>query len=170
MESNRLAPIPRRSPKDVFGVNMPFIDAKNPGNSYLLYKIILGMAPRCNVNEESANPGLTSVSCEPVAGQLVADEFRCADIQCVADAGAMRPDATPVGQARMDPAQPIVPSWVPSVRWRPPVAGEYDRLRTRIRGDGMPPASYVTPTSHQNARAISAWIALGASPTPATCP
>jgi hypothetical protein len=156
----------RRSPKDVFGQNMPVIDAHNPGNSYLVYKIILGLAPRCgHLDEESANPALGSQSCLPQSGQLTADQFLCKDIQCMPDAGAARPqvDGGPPGQAGQ-PAPPIVPGWVPDSRWMAPAAGEYDRLRSRIRGDGMPPPTKSPdPTPYQNARAISAWIATGAS-------
>jgi hypothetical protein len=158
-----------RGPKDVFGVNMPVIDAKNPGNSYLLYKVILGMAPRCHhENEESANPNYAMHSCTAAAGQLQADEFLCSDIQCKPDAGADRPqvDGGPPGVA-MQPAPPFVPGWVPDDRWKPAADGEYARLRSRIRGDGMPPPQTPEPTPYQNARAISAWIAAGAS---VTCP
>jgi hypothetical protein len=159
--------VPARSSKDVFGVNMPFIDgtSKNPGNSFLLYKIILGTPPRCgHLDEESPNPALASYACTAAAGQLETDEFLCTGIQCMPDAAAPRPDGGPAGQAGQ-PAKPIVPAWVPDDRWKPPAAGEYDRLRSRIRGGGMPPSPAVTP--FQQARAISAWIAAGA---PVTCP
>src|SRR5207245_477694 len=124
------------------------------------YKVILGAAPRCgHTDEESANPNLASVSCSPQAGQLMADEFLCKDIQCMPDAQAMRPivDGGPPGPAAQ-PAPPIVPGWIPSAQWKAPIAGEYDRLRARIRGDGMPPPKYTDPTPYQNARALSAWI------------
>jgi hypothetical protein len=156
--------VARRSPKDVFGQSMPVFDAHNPGNSFLLYKLILGMAPRCNhTNEESANPELGNISCTAAAGQLMADEFLCSDIRCMPEAGAPRPmvDGGAPGQAGQ-PAPPIVPGWVPDDRWQPPVAGEYDRLRSRIRGDGMPPPKYGTPSTYQSVRALSAWIANGA--------
>jgi hypothetical protein len=152
----------------VFGVNMPYIDGttKSPGNSFLLYKVILGLAPRCGqLDEESANPGLATSACTGFAGQLETDEFLCTSIQCMPDAAPPRPDVDggPPGLAGQ-PAHPIVPAWVPEDRWKPPIAGEYDRLRSRIRGAGMPPSSLI---SSQQARALSAWIAAGAS---VSCP
>jgi hypothetical protein len=157
--------LPRRSPKDVFGVNMPYLDAKNPGNSYVIYKVLLGMAPRCgHVNEESANPNYADQACTGAA-QLSTDEFLCSDIQCLPEAGANRPnvDGGPPAPAGK-PSPPLVPAWIPDDRWTPPADGEFNRLRTRIRGDGMAPGQ---PTPYQDAHALSAWIAAGAS---ATCP
>jgi hypothetical protein len=127
-----------------------------------LYKVILGLAPRCgHLDEESPNPSLGASACTPLAGQLAAPEYLCSTIQCKPEAGADVPqvDGGAPGQSGQ-PAPPIAPSWVPTDRWKPPVAGEYARLHARIRGDGMPPGS---PTSYQNARALSAWIASGAS-------
>jgi hypothetical protein len=151
-----------------FGVNMPYIDGttKSPGNSFLLYKVILGLAPRCGqLDEESANPGLATSACTALAGQLERDEFLCTSIQCMPDAALPPPnvDGGPPGLAGQ-PAHPIVPAWVPDDRWKPPIVGEYDRLRSRIRGAGMPPSS---PIPSQQARALSAWIAAGAS---VSCP
>jgi hypothetical protein len=157
---------PQRSPNAVFGVNMPYIDGatKNPGNSFLLYKVILGLAPRCgHLDEESPNPSLNATACTPVAGQLTAPEYLCSDIQCKPEAGASVPqvDGGAPGQPGQ-PAPPIAPSWVPADHWKPPAAGEYNRLRGRIRGDGMPPLSQLHPTPYQSAIALSAWIAKGA--------
>jgi hypothetical protein len=155
---------PHRGPSDVFGVNMPVIDPTIPGNSYVLYKIILGMAPRCHhENEESANPNYATHSCTAAAGQLEVDNFLCSDITCKPEAGADRPvvDGGPPGTAS-NPAPPFIPAWIPDDKWKPPVEGEYARLRTRIRGDGMPPPQTPEPVPVQNARAISAWIAAGA--------
>jgi hypothetical protein len=155
----------RRGPLDVFGVNMPYFDAKNPGNSFLLYKVILGMGPRCGPQQESANP---AYDCMAALAPLATDEFLCRDIQCKPDAGGDRPqvDGGPPAVAGQ-PAPPLVPGWVPDDRWKPAAAGEYARLRTRIRGDGMPPPTLPAPTSYQNARDLSAWIAAGAT---TTCP
>jgi hypothetical protein len=159
--------VARRSPKDVFGANMPYIDATNPGNSYAVYKMILGMAPRCgHTDEETPNPSYASTACLDTNGQLSTDEFLCSSIQCMPEAGAMRPTVDgggpPPGVAGQ-PAPGIVPSWVPDDRWKPPIGGEYARLRQRIRGDGMPPPDAPGPTSFQTARALTAWIAKGAS-------
>jgi hypothetical protein len=123
------------------------------------------MAPRCgHPDEESANPGFASVACTGAA-QLMSDEFLCSDIQCMPEAGANRPnvDGGPPGLAGK-PAPPLVPPWVPDDRWKPAAPGEFARLRSRIRGDGMPPPiGSPAPTPHQNASALSAWIAAGAS-------
>src|SRR6185503_21042176 len=58
---------PSRNVLAPFGHNMPYIDATNPGNSFLLYKIILAMAPRCpfDPNEESAT--YSDLACDPAA-------------------------------------------------------------------------------------------------------
>src|SRR5262249_26408315 len=127
--------VARRGPMDVFGVNMPVIDPKSPGNSFILYKILLGMAPRCHhENEESANPGYATFACE---GELKVDEFLCADIQCKPEAGADRPVVDGGAPATIGtPAPSVVPAWIPDAFWKPAALGEYDRLRTRIRGDG----------------------------------
>jgi hypothetical protein len=136
--------VARRSPKDVFGENMPYLDAKNPGNSFLLYKVLLAMLPRCgHQNEESANPPYADQACPqqtfPATG--------------ASDGGA--PGSV---------VPPIVPSWVPAGEWNPPAIGEYDRLRLRIRGDAMP---LRLSAAYQNVLGLSAWIAAGAS---TTCP
>jgi hypothetical protein len=154
--------VPRRSPKDVFGENMPYIDAHSPGNSFLLYKVLLGMPPRCKnglpVNEESANPQFAGLACGAV--NATADTYACKSIGCGPDGGAVAPaDAGPTATSgQMVP--PLVASWVPESEWKPPVPGEYDRLRLRVRGDPMPQG---IPAAYQNVVALSAWIAAGAS-------
>jgi hypothetical protein len=156
--------VARRSPKDVFGENMPYIDARSPGNSFLLYKVLLGMPPRCgHLTEESANPQFADVACSAVS--FAVDEYPCKSISCGADGGAVisGADAGAVGQMGTV-APPIVPSWIPEDQWKPPVIGEYNRLRLRIRGDAMPVG---TAVPYQNVVALSAWIAAGAS---TTCP
>ena len=159
---------PRRSPKDVFGVNMPYIDGmnNNAGNSYLLYKLILGMAPRCGrpTNEETPNPSFPQL---PKNCTLSTPEYLCKDVTCLPDAAAPTPrvDGGPPGLAGT-PIPPVVPSWVPEAQWQPPLPGEYDRLRTRIRGEGMPAVQGGMP--YENALAVSAWIAAGA--TVVDCP
>jgi len=168
----------RRSSKDVFGVNMPYIDAKNPGNSYLLYKLILALPPRCShLNEESANPAAAFSVCTGGGKYaspegFIRDEYLCTDIKPTntnCDAGAMPPNVdggAPVKVGERIP--PIVPSWVPDDQWQPPVSGEYDRLRLHVRGDGMGPGGPNNPSGRQNTLAVSAWIAAGA-PT-MSCP
>jgi hypothetical protein len=158
---------PRRSPKDVFGVNMPYIDGmnNNAGNSYLLYKLILGMKSRCGHPEwETPNP--PDPNDRRVDCTLSSPEYLCKDVTCLPDAAAPTPrvDGGPPGIAG-NPIPPVVPSWVPEAQWQPPLQGEYDRLRTRIRGEGMPPPQ--GSLLYQNALAVSAWITAGAT---ADCP
>jgi hypothetical protein len=155
--------VPRRSAKDVFAENMPYIDANNPGNSFLLYKVLLGMPQRCgHPDEESGNPQPDSVACSTVNAST--NTYACTSIGCGPDGGAVVPaGAAPIGRTG-EMAPPIVPSWVPANQWKPPVPGEYDRLRLRIRGDSMPQGQ---PVAYQNVLGLSAWIAAGAS---TTCP
>ncbi len=167
---------PRRSSKDIFGQNMPVIDKTNPGNSYLLYKLILALPPRCpfDPSEESANPIFGSSACKGNGygspEGFTTNEYKCSDFPppqptdstgaCPTDGGVTLP--TPVGM----PGQripPLVEPWVPDAEWQPPAKGEYNRLRLRIRGDGMSVAGPGFLTAHQDALAISAWIAAGAA-------
>ncbi|HEX9295285.1 MAG TPA: Ig-like domain-containing protein [Polyangiaceae bacterium] len=171
---------PRRSANDIFGQNMPVIDATNPGNSYILYKLILAMPPRCpfDPNEESANP--TSVTCKASGyGALegfTANEYNCSDFPppqpkdpagtCPSDAGVTPPTVVGMPGQRIPP---LVEPWVPDDQWHPPAKGEYDRLRLRIRGDSMSISGFgpANATPRQDALAMSAWIAAGA--VVATC-
>ncbi len=170
---------PRRGAKDIFGQNMPVIDATNPGNSYILYKLILAMPPRCpfDPNEESANPSLASSACKGSGyggpEGFTANEYNCTDFpppqpkdpagNCPTDAGVTPPAVAGMPGQRIPP---LVEPWVPDDQWRAPANKEYDRLRLRIRGEPMPPSGSLTP--RQDALAISAWIAAGAAVT--TCP
>jgi hypothetical protein len=128
-----------------FGRNMPYIDATNPGNSYLLYKMILALAPRCPVdpNEESATN--VSIVCDPEGAfatwRYTQDYYDCGEVARVAaDAGVAR---DPTGACPSDAGFPELPkrgkkgdllsplheSRVPDDAWQPPAKGEYDRLR-----------------------------------------
>jgi hypothetical protein len=165
-----------RNPLTAFGRNMPYIDATNPANSYLLYKMILALPPRCPVepNEESATHN--SIACDPdgpfAKWRYAQDHADCWRVAAVyADAGVAR---DPSGACPSDAAFPELPkrgkkgdliaplheSRVPDDAWQPPAKGEYDRLRQRIRGAGMPEGSLI---SRADALAISAWIVDGAS-------
>ena len=153
-----------------FGRNMPYIDATNAGNSYLLYKLILALAPRCPVdaNEESATN--TAIACDPegpfAKWRYQRDFYDCREVAesgvardsgaCPSDAGF--PELTKRGK-KGDFISPLHESRVPDDAWQPPAKGEYDRLRQRIRGAGMPVGGVV---SRADALAISAWIADGA--------
>jgi hypothetical protein len=75
---------------------------------------------------------------------------------CPSDAGF--PELPKRGK-KGDLLSPLHESRVPDDAWQPPAKGEYDRLRQRIRGAGMPQGSVV---SRADALAISAWIADGA--------
>jgi len=162
---------PSRNVLAPFGHNMPYIDATNPGNSFLLYKMILALAPRCpfDPNEESAMP--FSAACDAAEKyahwaypQDLYDCGRVADARlardalgnCPSDAGF--PPLPKVG-TKGEPISPLLEPRVPTDAWQPPARGEYDRLRNRVRGSGMPHDGLV---SRAEALAISAWIADGA--------
>ena len=170
---------PSRNVLAPFGHNMPYIDATNPGNSFLLYKVILAMAPRCpfDPNEESATHA--APHCTEGSGyaswRYAQDLYDCASVDlatlkpeagiCPTDAGFPAPDedggippVTKIGQKDDLIAPPLEPR-VPSEAWQPPARGEFERLRARIRGSGMPQGGLV---SHADALAISSWIADGA--------
>ena len=177
---------PSRNVLAPFGHNMPYIDATNPGNSFLLYKVILAMAPRCPLdpNEESATHDAPHcVEGSFASWRYAQDLYDCTSIDratvktdsgiCSTDAGFPAPDEdggipaiTKIGQKDDLIAPPLEPR-VPPEAWQPPARGEYDRLRARIRGSGMPQGGLV---SHADALAISAWIADGARVEPCESP
>jgi hypothetical protein len=161
---------------------MPFVDAKNPGNSYLLYKALLASPQRCPEKDEetarrvtafcSAN-GYVSISRFTPAG-YGADQYSCADLRslgyindggagCTSDAGLTGPPTRVAAAGDLIPAP--VQSWVPDAAWQPPVTGEYDRLRLRIRGQSMSPLTGPMGcfTPRQYLLTLSAWIAAGAA-------
>jgi hypothetical protein len=123
--------IAHRDPLDFFGHNMPCVDRNRPASSYLLYKLIL------------ADP----VNC---AGQTDRDDDPVVCGEPLTDAAS---DA-----AAADAPGPIDP-WISDEDWRPPAPGERVRLRTRIKGLGMPPSARV---SHRWVQTVSAWISAGA--------
>ena len=130
---------------------MPFIDPKNPGNSYILYKMILGtLHCPAGPTDDAVDP----LELQP--GTRAATDFRpstCIDYYEY-DAGGC--NGTVVHQkGDLVP----YPSWVPDAEWKSPAANEYQRLAFRIRGTSMPPNQGVAP---QDLHRISAWIAAGA--------
>jgi Bacterial Ig-like domain len=170
---------PSRNALAPFGHNMPYIDATNPGNSFLLYKMILALAPRCpfDPNEESATHD--AAACDPAAGhaswRYARDFYDCRTIEdarlprdalgnCPSDGSfpAPRDGGVPTLAKLGDKdalISPLREARVPADEWQPPASGEYDRLRARIRGSGMPAQGMV---SRAEALAISYWIADGA--------
>jgi hypothetical protein len=168
-------PAGARNALATFGRNMPYIDATNPGNSYLLYKMILALAPRCPFDPSEESATHTSIACDPEGAfakwRYAQDYYDCWEVAQVAAAAGVARD--PAGACPSDAGFPPLPkrgkkgdlvsplheSRVPDDAWQPPAKGEYDRLRQRIRGAGMPEGSLV---SRADALAISAWIADGA--------
>ena len=169
---------PTRNALAPFGHNMPYIDATNPGNSFLLYKLILAMAPRCpfDPNEESATHAASA--CEPAGARpswtYAEDFYDCQNLErrafctCSSDGGLPPPcdggppPLTKIG-ASGELTSPLREPRVPANAWQPPARGEYDRLRARIRGSGMPEGGLV---SRAEALSISQWIADGARVEP----
>jgi hypothetical protein len=160
--------VPASTGKDVFGQNMPYIDPNNPGNSFLLYKIIIAAPPRCPYRPDEDTPNPNPAACVDGGGYadpsgFTADLYPCTDFpdassQCASDAGVPVPATKAASFGQLVPA--AVESWVQPDQWKPPTGGEYARLRSRIRGEQMPYPSGTTST--QEARDISAWIAAGA--------
>jgi hypothetical protein len=161
-----------------FGRNMPYIDATNPGNSYLLYKLILALSPRCPLDTNEEAPTHVATACTPEGGYArgtYAEDFY--DCNAIIDAvvprdpsggcpldGTFPAPSTKAGE-RGSLISPVLEPWIPADEWQPPAKGEYERLRTRIRGSGMPVGGVVT---RAEALAVSAWIADGARVE--TCP
>jgi hypothetical protein len=169
---------PNRNVLTPFGRNMPYIDATNPGNSYLLYKMILAMSPRCPFDPHEETPTNAATACTPegayVRGTYTDDFYDCDEIDrskvprdpagdCPRDGDFPAP-MTKAGERGTLVSPPVEP-WVPADQWQPPAKGEYDRLRTRIRGSGMPLGGLVT---RAEALTMSYWIADGARVEP--CP
>jgi hypothetical protein len=144
---------PRTTGQDTFGRNMPFIDPHNPGNSYILYKMIIGMLT-CP-GGGGADPSYCSGDGGTYGGNAVfSTMFYGTDAGACTDTVIHQPgDLVPF------------PAWVPVDSWHPPADGEYDRLRYHIRGLQMPQGSYAPP---HDIHVLSAWIAGGAPVT--NCP
>jgi Bacterial Ig-like domain len=158
---------PHRSVGSAFGRNMPYIDAKSPANSYLLYKIIVAAPPHCPLdpNEDSPynDPSFCSGSGYNSPAGFSADLYECASVPDAgrsADGGCLAPPATARKYAQGDLVPAAVEPWIPPDKWTSPAPGEYERLRQRIRGEPMPFGDGVT--SRSTASNLSAWIAAGA--------
>jgi hypothetical protein len=168
--------IPSRNALAPFGRNMPYIDAPHPGNSYLLYKMILALSPRCPLDPTEETPTQVASACTPegayARGTYGEDFYDCKAIEdasvprdpsgsCPDDGGFHAP-MTKAGD-RGALVSPMLEPWVPADRWQPPAPGEYERLRARIRGSGMPHGGVVT---RAEALTLSYWIADGAQVRP----
>jgi hypothetical protein len=153
----------QRNVRSTFGTNMPLIDANNPGNSFLLYKIMLGAAP-CPLRSDGGSPSSDSSKCtDPgYSSSFHQDLYECAGIPDggpTPDGGCAAPPPAARKAANGDLVPTSVEPWVPADTWSPPAPGEYERLRQRIRGEQMPPMG----GSPRNwAHNLSAWIADGA--------
>jgi hypothetical protein len=139
---------PQRGSETPFAQNMPYIDAKNPGNSYLLYKVIIGMAP---------------------STILMEDVYSCAALRAAGWMGETSPctstapltSTPPVVGMMGQPIPAAVESWIPEGQSKQAAPGENDRLRLRIRGQPMTYPTGGMPAGQ--ARTLSAWIARGAA-------
>jgi hypothetical protein len=145
---------PRTTGPDTFGRNMPFIDPRNPGNSYIIYKMIVGMLT-CP-GGGGADPSYCSGDGGGYngSGTTFPADFYAADAGACTDSVLHRTG---------DPIP--FPAWVPTGKWHPPADGEYDRLRYHIRGLQMPQGGFAPP---YDIHLLSAWIANGAPV--ASCP
>jgi len=164
--------IPSRNALAPFGRNMPYIDASNPGNSYLLYKMILALSPRCPLDPKEEAPTQAASACTPegayARGTYRKDFYDCKAIENAAvprdpsgscpDEGGFHAPMTKAGD-RGALVSPLLEPWVPADQWQPPAQGEFERLRARIRGSGMPLGDVVT---RAQALTLSYWIADGA--------
>jgi hypothetical protein len=138
---------PRTLGGGAFGRNMPFIDPRNAGNSYVLYKMIIGML--ICPGGGAADPLYCSGDGGTYGGAAVfASDFYGLDAGTCTDSFLHHAG---------DP-QPYA-SWVPLDSWNPPAAGEYERLRYHIRGLQMPQGGAAPP---YDIHMLSAWIANGA--------
>ena len=165
--------VPHRSPNDPFGFNMPYIDPNNPGNSYLLYKLILALPSPCPFDPTEESPSPDPGACTDDGGTASPSAFArtlydCNELADAArardpDTGACsetRPVFRPRPNARMLETSSLPwPSMGPAIQWKPPASGESLRLRRVVSGQGMPPNGV---TRRQDALDISAWIAAGA--------
>jgi hypothetical protein len=143
---------PQRSPGTPFGQNMPYIDPKFPGNSYLLYKLILGMQPPSTSSNFSADYYDCASLAE--AGVLTIDGGTCDD----SDGGLGTTPTKAVSSGDATPA-PVEP-WIPDGAWQKPVDGELDRLKARIGGAAMPYPTGGEPRA--SVLTLGAWIEQGA--------
>lgn len=141
-----------------FGVNMPYVDPGFSANSYLLWKLVLGLEGKDAVVKRSVHS---------------ADGYRCEDVaelfhtEAPANETCPPPPAVPplarAGEVRPDPVE----AWILPELSQPIAEGEYERLRRALRGHGMPLGPDAT-THPGLVRTISAWITAGA-PAP-DCP
>jgi hypothetical protein len=156
-----------------FARNMPYIDPHNPANSFMLYKVIMGQL-RCPETQDGDNAvtGYCQGDKYPASLLFGADVYDCTKLPApmTAAAGAACPPFDPGAAMPIYTKGNITPylaePWVPDTEWKPPILGEYNRLRLHVRGNPMPsPAGGEGPV---NLHLLSAWIAAGAPVT--DCP
>lgn len=141
-----------------FGVNMPYIDPGFPANSYLLWKLVLGLE------------GRDAIVVEPTFSE---DGYRCEDLEPLLNDGgtdgdcpSLEPPSPPEARTG-DPRPGMVEPWIPPSMSQPIAEGEYDRLRRSLRGFGMPLGR---PIDAASVRTLQAWIAAGAPVTNCDAP
>ena len=161
--------VAQRGPSDLFGQNMPYIDRNRPGNSYLLYKLILADSLDClGESGPFVDPAVCAEGQEGAYARFSKDLYDCKDLPdarapgdpdsgCPSDAGVTILARAIADAGDIEP--PPVEPWIRADQWQPPAPGEYARLRSRIRGQGMPPDARI---SHQWVQTMSAWIGAGA--------
>lgn len=139
-----------------FAVNMPYVDPGFPANSYLLWKLVLGMQGT-DVNIETPVFSDDGYRCEDLPQGPLVDGGP--DGSCPAEAPI--PTALPIVKAGDEQPGPVEP-WIPRALSRPIAEGEYERLRRSLHGGGMPygPDERIYVAS---LRTIQAWIAAGAA-------
>jgi hypothetical protein len=89
---------------------------------------------------------------------ILADPLNCSGEVDRLDDPVVCGHAQTASRADAADAAPIGP-WISDEDWQPPAPGERMRLRSRIKGLGMPPSTRV---SHRWVQTVSAWIAAGA--------
>jgi len=134
-----------------FGVNMPYVDPGFPANSYLLWKLVLGLEGR---------------DAFVVKPSFSADGYRCEDLSHFpldagpdGDCSAIVEPPSPPSVRAGEETPGMVEPWIPPSMSQPIAEGEYERLRRSLRGRGMPLGRTIDPAS---VRDLQAWIAAGA--------
>lgn len=136
-----------------FGVDMPYVDPGVPANSFLLYKLVLGLADDMVEVTRARFAAPTWSSCDLAPpGEAPDDAGACVPIDL--DAGG-----APAHLAGDEVPAPVEP-WIDPSKLSPPADGELARLRRVLSGRGMPLAG---TTDVARVRTVSAWISAGAT-------
>jgi hypothetical protein len=131
-----------------FGENMPYLAAGDPGQSFLLYKVLLGMT------QMSQTFSATLYDCAAVNAALTTTT------PCTSTATPVVNSPAVVTQGQTIPAP--VDSWVPDGQSGPPPPDEIARLKRYIRGVAMPYFPFAGLPRAQ-VLTLSAWIEQGAT-------